>query len=102
MNRTACDDRSTGPGVGVPDRPPAAAPLATQPTEKSKRSIMNLCRYNTDIKCSGEKECIVCVLKRAEKLNPYKVFGIRETYSSYNEGWNDALEYIASGLHLDY
>lgn len=57
------------------------------------------CKYESDVISSKD---IVEVLRKAQEKNPYKVFGVRETYSSYNEGWNDALEYIASSLHLDY
>lgn len=37
---------------------------------------------------------IESTLKEAEELHPYAVVGERETYSDYNQGWQDAVEYI--------
>lgn len=34
------------------------------------------------------------VLTEAEQLHPYKIPGNNDTYSQYNEGWCDALDYI--------
>jgi len=37
---------------------------------------------------------IIAQIDEIESENPYKVFGVRETYTSYNEGWCDALEKV--------
>lgn len=41
---------------------------------------------------------LVQILKDAEEAHPYKVVGDFDTYSQYNEGWADAIEYINSRL----
>lgn len=38
------------------------------------------------------------VLTEAEQLHPYKILGDPDTYTQYNEGWNDALDYIDSKM----
>lgn len=38
------------------------------------------------------------VLIEAEQLHPYKISGNNDTYSQYNEGWCDALDYIESKM----
>lgn len=38
------------------------------------------------------------ILTEAEQLHPYKIPGNNDTYSQYNEGWNDALDYIDSKM----
>lgn len=66
-----------------------------------------LCSYDIEKKCEKEnvtttEGCVSCILSDAEKLHPYKVQGKPETYDKYNEGWNDALSYIASRLHIGF
>lgn len=39
------------------------------------------------------------VLKEAGEAHPYKIQGQPDTYSKYNEGWSDAVDYIES--HID-
>lgn len=35
-------------------------------------------------------------LDELEKIHPYKVAGNPDTYSSYNEGWSDAINAVES------
>lgn len=37
-------------------------------------------------------------LEDLEKIHPYKVIGNPDTYSSYNEGWSDALDAVNSRI----
>ena len=34
------------------------------------------------------------ILRKVESIHPYKVLGDRDSYSSYNEGWEDAVALI--------
>ena len=38
------------------------------------------------------------ITTRVEKIHPYKVVGDRDSYSPYNEGWNDCVSLIESYL----
>lgn len=65
---------------------------------------MKLCCY--DLKreclkhCSRTEECVGCIIEEAQELNPYKIIGNINSFTEYNEGWNDALDYIASRLFI--
>jgi hypothetical protein len=47
-----------------------------------------------------ELDRLKLAIKNAMVLYPYKVQGRRETYSEYNQGWQDALSYIESGVEF--
>lgn len=65
---------------------------------------MRLCCYDIEKECKKNctrtEGCVACIIEEAEALHPYKVYGNAETYSQYNEGWCDALDFIASRLHI--
>lgn len=42
------------------------------------------------------------VLKEAEEIHPYKIQGQPDTYSKYNEGWSDAVDYIESRINVGW
>ena len=41
---------------------------------------------------------VLKITTRVEKIHPYKVVGDRDSYSPYNEGWNDCVSLIESYL----
>ena len=45
-----------------------------------------------------DKESIRDALDKASKMYPYKVIGNPETYSLYNAGWQDAIDYLSQLL----
>lgn len=44
---------------------------------------------------------IDAVLEEASAFHPYKVIGNAESYSPYNEGWTDAINFIESILEVE-
>ena len=48
----------------------------------------------------AEVERVVGAIDKAETMHPYKVSGERETFMQYNEGWQDAVDYIGSHIRL--
>ncbi len=49
-----------------------------------------------------EIKTVVEVLQQAEQQFPYRVQGDYKTYAEYNQGWTDAVDYIARMLGVDY
>lgn len=49
-----------------------------------------------------KRKVIVEVLQKAEQQFPYRVQGDYKTYSEYNQGWTDAVDYIARMLGVEY
>ena len=41
---------------------------------------------------------VLKITTKVEKIHPYKVVGDRDSYSPYNEGWNDCVSLIESYL----
>jgi hypothetical protein len=41
---------------------------------------------------------VLKITTKVEKIHPYKVVGDRDSYSSYNKGWNDCVSLIESYL----
>ena len=41
---------------------------------------------------------VLKITTKVEKIHPYKVVGDRDSYSPYNEGWNDCVSLIESNL----
>ena len=52
-------------------------------------------------KLTMDKESIRDVLDKASSMYPYKVVGKPETYSQYNAGWQDAVDYLSYLLNVD-
>lgn len=50
------------------------------------------------IECINTCEYLKQVLEDAEAQHPYRVSGKPETYSDYNQGWQDALIFIDASL----
>ena len=48
-----------------------------------------------------DKEYIKKALTEAYNMYPYEVLGKPETYSAYNAGWQDAIDYISQLLGVD-
>ena len=48
-----------------------------------------------------DKESIRDALDKASSMYPYEVVGKPETYSQYNAGWQDALDYLSQLLCVD-
>lgn len=48
-----------------------------------------------------DKELIRDALDKASKMYPYEVEGKPETYSQYNCGWQDAIDYVSQLLGAD-
>lgn len=48
-----------------------------------------------------DKEDIKKALTEAYYMYPYEVEGKPETYSAYNSGWQDALDYVSQLLEVD-
>ena len=48
-----------------------------------------------------EKEAIKIALDKASSMYPYEVVGKPETYSQYNAGWQDAVDYLSQLLVVD-
>jgi hypothetical protein len=44
------------------------------------------------------KEQILKIIEAVHQLYPYQVVGVRETYSHYNQGWQDACDAMEQGL----
>lgn len=42
-----------------------------------------------------DKEKLKNLLETAEQMNKYAVIGEPKTYCSYNEGWQDAIDYVS-------
>lgn len=58
---------------------------------------------NAPVVCAVEdrfiqKSAAICIADYAADEHPYKEQGKPETYSEYNEGWNDACDYIRTKL----
>ena len=48
-----------------------------------------------------DKESIKDALNKALSMYPYEVVGESETYSQYNCGWQDAVDYLSQLLGVD-
>ena len=48
-----------------------------------------------------DKESIKDALNKAYYMYPYEVIGKPETYSLYNAGWQDAIDYVSQLLGVD-
>ena len=47
-----------------------------------------------------DKEAIKDALNKASSMYPYEVVGNPETYSQYNYGWQDAVDYLSQLLGM--
>ena len=47
-----------------------------------------------------DKEAIKDALDKASSMYPYEVVGKPETYSLYNAGWQDAVDYLSQLLGM--
>lgn len=47
-----------------------------------------------------DKEAIKNALDKASSMYPYEVVGKPETYSLYNAGWQDAIDYVSQLLGM--
>ena len=47
-----------------------------------------------------DKESIRDALNKASSMYPYEVVGKPETYSQYNAGWQDAVDYLSQLLGM--
>ena len=47
-----------------------------------------------------DKESIRDALNKASSMYPYEVVGKPETYSLYNAGWQDAIDYLSQLLSV--
>lgn len=48
-----------------------------------------------------DKESIKDALDKVSSMYPYEVVGKPETYSQYNCGWQDAVDYLSQLLGVD-
>ena len=48
-----------------------------------------------------DKEAIRDALDKASSMYPYEIVGKPETYSLYNCGWQDALDYVLQLIGAD-
>ena len=48
-----------------------------------------------------DKESIRDALYKASSMYPYEVIGKPETYSQYNAGWRDVVDYLSQLLGVD-
>ena len=48
-----------------------------------------------------DKEVIKDALNQASNMYPYEVIGEPDTYSLYNAGWQDAIDYLSQLLGVD-
>ena len=48
-----------------------------------------------------DKELIKDTLDKASSMYPYEVVGKPATYSQYNAGWQDAVDYLSQLLGVD-
>lgn len=48
-----------------------------------------------------DKEAIKEAIDKASSMYPYEVVGKPETYSIYNAGWQDAIDYVSQLLGVD-
>lgn len=48
-----------------------------------------------------DKESIIYAINKASSMYPYEVVGNPETYSLYNAGWQDAVDYLSQLLGVD-
>ena len=48
-----------------------------------------------------DKEAIRDALDKASSMYPYEIVGKPETYSLYNAGWQDAIDYLSQLLGVD-
>ena len=48
-----------------------------------------------------DKESIRDASVKASSMHPYEVVGKPETYSQYNAGWQDAVDYLSQLLDVD-
>ena len=48
-----------------------------------------------------DKEAIRDAINKASSMYPYEVEGKPETYSLYNAGWQDAIDYLSQLLSVD-
>ena len=49
----------------------------------------------------SDKKSIRDALDKASSMNPYEVIGKPETYSQYNAGWQDAVDYLSQLLGIN-
>ena len=47
-----------------------------------------------------DKELIRYAINKASYMYPYEVVGKPETYSQYNAGWQDAVDYLSQLLEI--
>ena len=48
-----------------------------------------------------DKEAIRDAINKASSMYPYEIVGESETYSIYNAGWQDAIDYVSQLLGVD-
>ena len=48
-----------------------------------------------------DKETIRDAINKASSMYPYEVIGKPETYSQYNCGWQDTVDYLSQLLGVD-
>lgn len=48
-----------------------------------------------------DKELIRDAFDKASSMYPYEVIGKLKTYSQYNAGWQDAIDYLSQLLGID-
>ena len=48
-----------------------------------------------------DKEAIRDAINKASSMYPYEIVGEFETYSIYNAGWQDAIDYVSQLLGVD-
>lgn len=67
-----------------------------------------MCQYNIEKECNFDYEgrhgdkCVACALTEAQKLHPYRIVGNTDSFLKYAEGWNDALDFIADRLKIEW
>lgn len=52
--------------------------------------------YEEVLYAPSDRQKILDYIDEVEKEHPYKVYGDRDSYSEYNEGWCDALDRVRS------
>ena len=76
-----------------------ATPDGTKQSEAIEMAIKALEQQPCE-DCISRKRVIMLIDEAAEK-NPYKIIGLPNTYSDYNQGWTDACDWLYANIESD-
>ena len=69
-------------------------------TEKERDKIIEALGQMTCEDCISRKR-VIMLIDEATEIYPYKIIGLPNTYSDYNQGWTDACNWLYANIESD-